>query len=173
MGHRLSKVARKNRTKCQFCSSGRPPSYKDIEHSEKAPVEKYDKTSIKQNEKPSVKQITYQEGIFEHHPDAHLLFGSTMRKMKLATDDLEIARRLITGLENRDVKTLYDALEDAHFIQGTENITAIEVDMESRESKEDLELLVSIEFDYDSDKRKEIILTRYGHDTIASTRGSY
>lgn len=165
MGHHLSKLARKNRPKCQFCSSGHPPSYKDIEQHEKAPAEKHEKTAVN--------QVTYPEGIFELHPDAHFLFDSTMRKIKLATDDLETARRLIVGLGNRDVKTLYDALEDVYFIQGTENITSIGVDMESRESKEDLELLLSIEFDHDSDKRKEIILTRYGPDTIASTRGSY
>ncbi|KAH0360884.1 hypothetical protein KCU65_g9089, partial [Aureobasidium melanogenum] len=165
MGHRLSKAARKNRPKRQFCSSGRPPPYKEIEQNEKALAEKH--------EKSSVKQVTYPEGIFELHPDAHLLFDSAMRKIKLATDDLETARRLITGLQERNIKTLYDTLEGAHFIQGTEKITSIGVDMQSRESKEDLELLVSIEFDWDPENRKEIVLARYGPDTVASTRGSY
>lgn len=89
-----------------------------------------------------------------------------MRKIKLATNDLESGRRLIIALQNRDVKTLFEALESASFSQEMKGMTDAGVDIRRKESREDLDLRITL--DYEQDQREEIILTRFGPDTVAS-----
>lgn len=156
MGHRLSKLTRSKRTNCEFCSSARPPSYKE-ESSDK---------EVGKDEKPAVNQVTYSSnGIFEIQPDASLLFDSMAHTNKLAIDDLDSARRLILALENKDVKAFIEALESPSPIQETKGITAIGVELQSKGSKEDREILVSLE--YADGQCESFVLTRFGSATVA------
>lgn len=160
MGHHLSKLARKNRQKCEFCSLSRPPSYKET------PSYK----EVEKDEKPPVNQVIYPtDSILEIHPDACLLFDSLVRRNQIAIDDLESARRLIIALQNKDVKAFLEVLESTSSIQDTKGITAVTVDVRSREIKQNHELLICLEFV--DGQHKVMVLTRCEPDPAASFGG--
>lgn len=161
MGHRLSKLTRSNRTKCEFCSSARPPSYKEEESSDK---------EVEKDEKPAVNQATYStDVIFEIQPEASLLFDNTIHMNKLAIDELDSASRTILALKNKDAKAFVETLESPSSIQETKGITAVEVELQSKGSKEERDILVTLR--YADGQCGKFVLTRFGPATVAKHDG--